>query len=69
VATNAAALFYFAIHGYVYWLLGIAMAVCNVAGATLGTRMALRGGSTLVRKIFLAVVSALILRTALTATH
>src|SRR3954469_8512670 len=45
VATNAAALVYFAAHGYVYWMVGIAMAVCNVAGATVGTRMALRGGS------------------------
>jgi uncharacterized membrane protein YfcA len=69
VATNAAALVYFAAHGYVYWVLGIAMAVCNVAGATVGTRMALRGGSTLVRRIFLVVVSVLIVRTAWTATH
>lgn len=69
VATNAAALVFFAVHGYLYWVLGIAMAVCNVLGATLGARMALRGGSTLVRKIFLIVVSALIVRTAWTASH
>jgi uncharacterized protein len=69
VATNAAALIYFAAHGYVYWKLGIAMAVCNVMGATLGTRLALRGGSLRVRRIFLIVVSALIARTAWTAVH
>jgi uncharacterized protein len=69
VATNAAALVYFGLHGYVYWTLGIAMAVCNVLGATLGTRMALRGGSVLVRRIFMIVVSALIVRTTWTAAH
>ncbi len=69
VATNVSALVYFAAHGYVYWTLGIAMAVCNVLGAALGTRMALRGGSAVVRKIFLVVVTALIVRTAWTAIH
>jgi uncharacterized membrane protein YfcA len=39
------------------------MAVANVAGSLLGTRLALRGGSSFVRKIFIVVVSALILRT------
>jgi uncharacterized membrane protein YfcA len=69
VATNGAALIYFAAHGYVYWMLALAMAVCNVLGAALGTRYALRGGSSRVRKIFLIVVSALIVRTAWTAAH
>jgi uncharacterized membrane protein YfcA len=69
VATNGAALSYFAAHGYVYWTLALAMAVCNVFGAALGTRLALRGGSSRVRKIFLIVVSALIVRTAWTAVH
>jgi uncharacterized membrane protein YfcA len=69
VATNGAALSYFAAHGYVYWTLALAMAACNVLGAALGTRLALRGGSNRVRKIFLIVVSALIVRTAWTAAH
>jgi uncharacterized membrane protein YfcA len=43
------------------------MAVCSVAGSFIGTKLALRGGSALVRKIFIVVVSALILRTAWTA--
>jgi uncharacterized membrane protein YfcA len=64
VATNAAALFYFASRGYVLWQIGAAMAVCNVAGSITGTRLALRGGSVLVRKAFIVVVSLLILRTA-----
>jgi hypothetical protein len=40
---------------------------CNVPGALTGTRLALRGGSVLVRRIFIVVVSGLILRTAWTA--
>jgi uncharacterized membrane protein YfcA len=63
VATNLAALLYFASQGHVLWHLAISMAVANVAGSMLGTRLALRGGSGFVRKIFIVVVSALILRT------
>jgi uncharacterized membrane protein YfcA len=66
VATNLAALSYFAAHGYVLWHVGLGMAMCNVAGAMVGTRLALRGGSAFVRKVFIVVVSALILRTAWT---
>jgi uncharacterized membrane protein YfcA len=69
VAANGAALIYFSAHGYVLWPLAICMAVCNVAGALIGARLALRGGSVLVRRIFIGVVSALILRTAWTAFH
>ena len=64
VATNGAALVYFATHGYVLWQVGLGMAICNIAGATLGARLALRGGSTFVRKVFIVVVTLLILRTA-----
>ena len=67
VATNAAALSYFASHGLVLWHVGAAMAVCNVVGATLGARLALRGGSSFVRHAFIVIVSLLILRTAWTA--
>ena len=64
VATNGAALMYFATHGYVLWQVGLGMAICNIAGAMIGARLALRGGSTLVRKVFIVVVTLLILRTA-----
>jgi uncharacterized membrane protein YfcA len=69
VATNAAALSYFAAQGLVLWYVGAAMAVCNVAGAVIGTRLALRGGSAFVRQAFIVIVGALILRTAWTAIH
>jgi uncharacterized membrane protein YfcA len=67
VAANGAALSYFAIAGYVLWPVAAAMAVCNIGGSLVGTRLALRGGSGFVRKVFIVVVSLLILRTAWTA--
>jgi len=67
VATNAAALVYFASHGLVLWQVGAAMAVCNIVGAIVGARLALRGGSVFVRQAFIVIVSLLILRTAWTA--
>lgn len=67
VATNAAALSYFAAHGLVLWHVGAGMAICNIAGALVGTRLALRGGSAFVRQAFVVIVGLLILRTAWTA--
>lgn len=63
VACNAAALCWFAASGHVYWQLGLGMAVFSVAGSMLGSRMAIRLGSGFVRKMFLVVVCALILKT------
>lgn len=39
------------------------MAVANVLGSLLGTRLALKHGAGFVRVVFIAVVSALILKT------
>jgi uncharacterized membrane protein YfcA len=39
------------------------MALANVLGSLLGTRLALKHGAGFVRSVFLAVVSALILKT------
>lgn len=61
-ATNAAALAYFAPAGHVLWVLGLAMAVFNIAGALLGARLALRHGSGFVRGVFIVVASLLIAR-------
>lgn len=60
LSTNAAALLYFAPTGHVVWGLALSMAVCNVAGAQVGTVLALRHGSGFVRKLFLVVVLVLI---------
>jgi uncharacterized membrane protein YfcA len=61
-ATNLGALVVFAATGNVAWLLGAAMAVCNIGGALLGARMALRRGAGFVRIVLLVVVLALIAR-------
>ena len=62
VSTNLAAILIFGIHGAVIWQLGLALGVANVSGAVLGSRLAIRGGSTLVRKVFLIVTVALIIK-------
>lgn len=63
VACNAAALAWFASAGYVIWQLGLLMAGCNIIGAVVGTRLALKGGTGFVRKLFLLVVGLLIIKT------
>ena len=46
-----------------WWHFVVAMALANVLGSVLGTRLALKHGSGFVRVVFIAVVSALILKT------
>ena len=62
-ATNIAALGLFAYKGHVWWHFALTMAVANVIGSLLGTRMALKHGASFVRIVFIGVVSALILKT------
>jgi len=62
--TNLAAIILFGVTGDVIWLLGLAMAVCNVTGAQLGSHLAIRRGSSFVRVVFLLVVGSLIAKTA-----
>jgi hypothetical protein len=62
-ATNASALVRFSLAGHVWWQIGLTLAVANVAGSLLGTRMALRHGSGFVRALFVVVVGLLILKT------
>lgn len=59
-ATNAGALLLFAPSGHVLWALGLGMAVCNIAGAQLGSRLAIRHGSGFVRVVFLIMTTLLI---------
>ena len=63
VACNFAALAWFASAGHVIWQLGLLMAFCNILGSVTGTRLALWGGTGFVRKLFLIVVSLLIIKT------
>lgn len=62
VATNLAALAFFAPHGAVLWRLGILLAAANAAGGYLGSRTAITKGSGFIRVVFLAVVSALLIK-------
>ena len=62
IATNAGAILSFQITGHIWWQLGLLMAIANVSGAILGSRLAIKGGSPLVRKVFLAVTFLLITR-------
>ena len=64
VATNFSALVLFAIQGHVWWHLALAMAVSNIVGSLIGTRLALKHGSGFVRYVFILVVLALICKTA-----
>jgi uncharacterized membrane protein YfcA len=64
VATNFSALVLFALQGHVWWHLALAMAVSNIVGSLIGTRLALKHGSGFVRQVFILVVLALICKTA-----
>jgi uncharacterized protein len=63
MATNAAAIALFAMKGHVWWHVAAVMAVANIAGSLLGTRLALKHGAGFVRAVFIGVVGVLILKT------
>ncbi|MDR2852682.1 MAG: TSUP family transporter [Burkholderiaceae bacterium] len=62
--TNIGALLLFALKGHIWWRYAAVMAVANISGSLLGTRLALKHGVGFVRGMFIAVVTALILKTA-----
>ena len=62
VATNVGAIMVFGINGAVLWQIGIILGIANISGAIIGARLAIKGGSTLVRKVFLFVTIALIVK-------
>ena len=62
-ATNGAALILFVAKGHIWWHFVLAMALANVVGSLLGTRLAFKHGTGFVRLVFMGVVSALILKT------
>jgi hypothetical protein len=64
ISTNAGAILSFQLTGHIWWQLGLLLAVANVTGAIIGSRFAIKGGSPLVRKVFLAVTFLLIARVA-----
>jgi uncharacterized membrane protein YfcA len=64
VATNLAAILMLASLGQINWTLGFVMMIANIAGSQFGSRLAIKHGSGFVRKAFLLIVSALILKSA-----
>ena len=60
LATNAAALSFFIPTGHMLWTIALTMALFNIAGAFVGTRLAMRHGSGFVRAVFLVVSTILI---------
>jgi len=62
VATKVGAIMVFGINGAVLWQIGIILGIANISGAVIGARLAIKGGSTLVRKVFLLVTVALIVK-------
>jgi uncharacterized protein len=63
-STNLSAVLYFAFTGNIYYQYAIPMAFCNVLGSTLGARMAILKGNQFIRKLFLIVLAALMIRLA-----
>ncbi|MFO6420588.1 sulfite exporter TauE/SafE family protein [Hylemonella sp. W303a] len=63
VCSNVAAIVLFGLQGHVWWHVALVLALANVAGSLLGTRLALKHGAGFVRGVFILVVLALILKT------
>lgn len=62
IATNLAAIVIFGFNSHIWWRLGLILGLANITGALLGSRLALRGGSKLVRQVFLIITFFLIAR-------
>lgn len=64
LASNVAALITFLFAGVIDFRYGIPAAACNIAGAILGSRMAVKRGSSFIRPMMIAVVIMLIAKVA-----
>lgn len=62
VSTNIAAITYFSLNVEILWMAAAVMAACNLSGALVGSRMAIQRGPGFVRRLFLGVVSVLIIK-------
>jgi uncharacterized membrane protein YfcA len=58
LTSNVVALAWFAVHRDVAWRLGLAVGAANVAGALVGSSLAIERGARLIRGVFLVVVAA-----------
>jgi uncharacterized protein len=62
VIADVSSLVFFLTNDFVVFQLAIPMMVCNMAGSYFGSKMAILKGNSFVRKFFLLVIAALILR-------
>ena len=62
VSTNLGAILVFGFHGAIIWQVALVLATANIVGGLMGARLAISGGSTLIRKVFLLVTLALIVK-------
>lgn len=59
--SNLSAVFLFAFNHEICWGLGLCMAVANISGSLIGTKLAVKHGAVFVRKFFIVIVGALII--------
>jgi len=62
VSTNLGAILVFGFHGAIIWQVALVLGAANIVGGLMGARLAISGGSTLIRKVFLIVTLALIVK-------
>ncbi len=62
LASNLAAVGLFSLRGTIVWKVSLPMAIGQIAGATLGARLAVKKGAPLIRAILLLVVFALVMK-------
>lgn len=62
ITTNIAAICWFAWNGNILYALALPLAICNVAGAWFGAKLAISKGSAFLRVFFLIVIGVLICR-------
>ena len=65
VCTNVGAIVLFARTGNIAWAVGFPMAIANTLGAIVGSRLAIFRGNRFIRRLFIAVVTVLLMKTAL----
>ncbi len=60
LGSNLASVILFGLTGHILWTIGLPMAACNLIGAYIGSQIAIRYGSKLIRKLFIGLVVVLI---------
>jgi uncharacterized protein len=62
LTTNVVAIIVFGLSGSVLWALGLTMGLANLVGGLIGARTAIRRGNAFIRRVFLVVLAALIIK-------